>query len=214
MTVQISKSRDTSGEIGPPQSGAASATTPTTVVNQGSTERDLLINYNAQVTYERNSSKGNTGFVIDTNFDIKNGNAVTYSLAGVLKTLSANTSFDTGTAATITATLWGIAILTYDGTTATVTWATTSAAMGYASEALAKAALGQISTLIPASGFSSLGYVTVQAGASLWTAGTDALAGGTGGTAATTTTYYDDPSLNGTFGGWLIGNLSGTAISQ
>ena len=62
--------------------------------------------------------------------------------------------------------------------------------------------------------YASLGYVTVQAGASLWTAGTDALTTGSGGTVAATTTYYDDPSLNGTFGGWQIGNLSGTAITQ
>jgi len=209
MGIKTSTSRDNSGEISAPQSGQA-------VVNSGSSSRDLLINYNAQIAYERNSAKGNPGFVIDTNFDIKNGNAVSYALAGVLKTMAANTSFDTGTAANIaTSGKWGIAILTYDGTTPTVTWAQASAAMSYATEADAKAALGVLATLIPASGFAAMGYVTVQSdAAATWTAGTDALAGGTGGTPAQTTTYYNDPTLNGTFGGWQIGNLSGTVITQ
>ncbi len=98
MTIKVSKSKDNAGPIEAPQSGIASSTAPV-VVNNGGAIRDLLINYNAQILYERNSSKGNTGLVIDTNFDIKNGNAVSYSLSGVLKTLSANTSFDTGTTA-------------------------------------------------------------------------------------------------------------------
>ncbi|HEX7123820.1 MAG TPA: hypothetical protein VF178_15695, partial [Gemmatimonadaceae bacterium] len=153
------------------------------------------------------------GFVIDTNFDIKNGNAITYSLAGVLKSLSANTSFDTGTTAVIAADKWGIAILTEDGTTAAVTWA--AASIGYATEALAIAALGRISTLIPTSAQAALGYVTVQtASGQTWTAGTDALEGGTGGNPSADTNYYNDPTLNGTFGGFQIGNLSGTVIVQ
>lgn len=207
MATQTSKSRDNSGEFGPPQSGAA-------VVNQNSTERDLLINYNAQIAYERNSAKGNPGFGIKSNFDVQNANAISYSKAGVLATLAATQTFDTGTTAVIgTSGLWGIAILTYDGSTPTVTWA--AASMTYPTEALAIAALGVLSTLIPASGFSSLGYVTVQSDASAtWTAGTDALAGGTGGTPAQTTNYYNDPTLNGTYGGWQIGNLSGTVIVQ
>ncbi len=207
MAIKVTTSRDNSGEIGPPQSGQA-------VVNAGSSARDLLINYNAQIAYERNSAKGNPGFAINSNFDIKNANAITYSLSGVLASLSANTNFDTGTTAEIDQNgTWGIAILTYDGSTPTVTWA--AATMHYPSEAVAKTQLGVLSTLIPASGFSSLGYVTVQADASAtWTAGTDALASGTGGTPAQTTNYYNDPSLNGTYGGWQIGNLNGTVISQ
>lgn len=206
MTIQVSKSRDNSGEIGPPQSGAS-------VVNQNSTERDLLINYNAQVLYERNSAKGNPTFAIDTNFDIKNTEPVSYTVAGVFKTLADNTSFNTGTTAVIAADKWGIAILTYDGSTATVTWA--AAAMSYPTEAAAIADLGVLSTLIPASGFSSLGYVTVQTAAGqTWTAGTDALEGGAGGNPSADTNYYNDPTLNGTFGGFQIGNLNGTVIVQ
>lgn len=216
MGIKVSKSRDTSGESGPPQNGAASATvTPLNgIVNQNSTTRDLLINYNAQIQLDRNRAMGNPTFAIDTNFDIKNTEAITYSTDGLLRTLADDTSFNTGTAATITALKWGIAILTHDGTTATVTWFRTSSAMAFASEAAAIAALGQYSTLIPAAGFSSLGYVTVLAGAATWTAGTDALEGGAGGTPSTDTNYYNDPTLNGTFGGWQIGNLVGTAISQ
>jgi len=41
-----------------------------------------------------------------------------------------------------------------------------------------------------------LGYVTVHAHASGFTAGTDALQGGTGGNVATTTTYYDATALD------------------
>lgn len=213
MSIQVSKSRDDSGEVGPPQNGAAGGTTTTEVMNQNSTNRDLLINYNAQIQYERNSAKQNPGFVIDTNFDIKNGNAITYSLAGVLKSLSANTSFDTGTTAVIAADKWGIAILTYSGSASAVTWA--SSAMSYPTEAAAIAALGTIATLCPASTLSCLGYVTVQTGSGVtWTAGTDALETGTGGTPSADTNYYNDPTLNGTFGGWQIGNLSGTVIVQ
>lgn len=207
MAIKVSTSRDNSGEFSAPQSGAA-------VVNAGSTARDLLINYNAQIAYERNSAKGNPGFAIKSNFDIQNANAISYSLAGVLKTLASGQTFDTGTTAEIDVNgTWGIALLTYDGSTPTVTWA--AATMHYPTEAAALAQLGVLSTLIPASGFASIGYVTVQADASAtWTAGTDALQGGTGGTPAQTTNYYNDPTLNGTYGGWQIGNLSGTVIVQ
>lgn len=212
MAIQVSKSRDTSGEMGPPQSGIASSTT-TPVVNQNSTTRDLLINFNAQIQYERNSVKDNPTFAIDTNFDIKNTEPATYSLGGVLKTLADNTNWDTGTTAVIAANKWGIAILVHSGSAGVVSWA--SSAMSYATEALAIAALGTITSLCPTSAQSAMGYVTVQTGADVtWTAGTDALEGGTGGTPSLDTNYYNDPTLNGTFGGFQIGNLSGTVITQ
>ena len=213
MTIKISKSVDNAGPPGPPQSGIASSTTAP-VLNNGGAIRDLLINFNAEVNYNRNRGYGNPTFAINTNFDIKNTEPIDYQANGLWYTLADNTSFNTGTAATITATLWGIGILTHDGSTATVTWATTSAAMAYATEAVAKAALGTITSLCPASGFAALGYVTVQAGAALWTAGTDALEGGSGGTVANDTKYYDDPSLNGTFGGYQIGTPLGAVITQ
>jgi len=203
MTVRVTSSFDNLGE---PKGSAGLSV-------YGGANRDAVVQYNALFTRIAYGTFDNPGFVISTNFDVKNGNAVTYSIANVLKSLSANTNFDTGTAATITANLWGIGILTYDGTTPTVTWATTSAAMAYATEATAKAALGTLASLVPASGFASLGYFTVQAGASLWTAGTDALATGTGGTPANATNYYNDPTLDGWYGGMQIGNFLGTAVS-
>lgn len=212
MSIQVSKSRDNSGEVGPPQSGIASSTT-TPVVNQNSTVRDLLINYNAQIQYERNSAKGNPTFAIDTNFDIKNTEPISYTVAGVFKTLADNTSWDTGTTAVIAANKWGIAILCHTGSATVVSWA--SSAMSYPSEAAAIAALGTITSLCPTTAQCAMGYVTALTGTDVtWTAGTDALEGGTGGTPATTTNYYNDPTLNGTFGGWQIGNLSGSVITQ
>ncbi len=212
MGIKISKSRDTSGAFGPPQSGILSATTPVQVLNQNSTERDLLINYNAQIQYERNSVKDNPTFGIDTNFDIKNTEPCTYSFAGVLQTLADNTSWDTGTTATIAATKWGIALLLHTGSATSLVWA--ASAMSYPTEAVAKSVLGTITNLCPSAAAPvAMGYVTVQAGALLWTAGTDALTTGSGGTVATTTNYYNDPTLNGTFGGWQIGNMNGTVIT-
>jgi hypothetical protein len=203
MTIQITKSFDDAGE---PKGS-------TSLQVYGGASRDAVVQFNRFLTYQANRAMGNPGFQIASNFDINNASAISYTLSNVLKTLAATQTFDTGTAATITANLWGIAILTYDGTTRTVTWATTTAAMSYATEADAKAALGTLASLVPASGFASLGYVTVQAGASLWTAGTDALAGGTGGTPAATTNYYNDPSLDGWFSGLQIGDMAGTVLS-
>lgn len=213
MAIKVSKSRDNSGEIGPPQSGIASSTT-TEVTNQGSTARDLLLNFNAQIQYERNSVKDNPTFAIDTNFDIKNTEPATFSHGGVLKSLSDNTSWNTGTAAVIAANCWGIAVLLHTGSATALVWASNT--MSYPSEAAAKAALGTITSLCPSTTNPvAMGYVTVLTGSDVtWTAGTDALEGGSGGTAATTTTYYNDPTLNGTFGGWQIGNLEGTVIVQ
>src|SRR5690348_11237220 len=133
MGIQITKSKDNAGEMTAPQSGILSAS-HIEIVNRGGALRDLLINYNAQIRFDRNRTFENPTFAIDTNFDIKNTEPVTYFVNGVAKTLSDNTSFNTGTAATITAAKWGIALLIHDGTTATVQWATTSAAMAYASE--------------------------------------------------------------------------------
>lgn len=131
---------------------------------------------------------GNPGFVIDTNFDVKNGTAVAYTNNGTLKSLSANTNFDTGTEKTITGSNWSSALLSINSSgTGVVTWAASS----YASEALAIAAL----PAVPASTNTVIGYVTVNAHASGFTAGTDALTTGTGGNVATATNYYN--SING-----------------
>lgn len=128
---------------------------------------------------------GNPAFAISTNFDVKNGNAISYTNGGTLKTLSANSNFDTGTSQVITADKWSSALLNVSsGGTATATW---SATVNASSEAAAIAAL----PALPANA-TPLGYVTVLTGSGVtWTAGTDALQGGTGGTPATTTNYYN-----------------------
>src|SRR5262245_61932250 len=115
MTLLVTKSFDNAGE----------AKTSQALTSYGGAMRDAIVQFNRLVNFQANRTYQNPGFAIDTNFDVKNANAITYAVSGVLKTLSANTSFDTGTAATITANLFGIFILTHNGTTATVTWATT-----------------------------------------------------------------------------------------
>lgn len=131
---------------------------------------------------------GNPGFAIDTNFDVKNATAVYYTNGGTLKTLAANTSFDTGTSKTITGSQWSAATLSVNSSgTGVVTWAASS----YASEAAAIAAL----VAVPATN-TPLGYVTVNAHASGFTAGTDALTTGTGGNVATATNYYNSINPN------------------
>lgn len=134
------------------------------------------------------NAMGNPGFVIDTNFDVKNGTAFFYTNNGTLKTFAANGNFDTGTAKTVTAALFNAALLSVSAAGAgVVTWAS---AAGYASEALAIAALPAAAATETA-----CGYFTIQAHASGFTAGTDALTTGTGGNVATATTYYNN--ING-----------------
>lgn len=135
---------------------------------------------------------GNPALAISSNFDVANGGAVVVSIDGVLKTVGASTVADTGTSATFAAGTWGVALITASDTdTLVVTWDTNSGS-GYASEALAIAAL----PAAPASQ-APVGYVTVQAHAgNSFTAGTDALTTGTGGNVAQATNYYNlaDPA--------------------
>lgn len=151
----------------------------------------------------------NPAFVISTNFDTKNGNAISYLNGGTLKTLSANTNFDTGTAQTISTTKWGAAMLTINSSgTAVLTWASPSPST-YASEALAIAALAA-----PAATDTVVGYITVLAAGSTWTAGTDALAGGAGGTPATTTNYYNSINPNTLMIGAASASSAGSASAS
>lgn len=137
----------------------------------------------------------NPTFVIDTNFDVKNSVAFDFVLDGVLYSEAANQSFNTGTAATFPKGKWGIALLSIDAAgTETVTWATNTANAGYNSEALAIAAL----PATPASNC-PLGYITVQAHAdNSFTAGSDALQGGSGGNVSADTNYYNMADAKGT----------------
>lgn len=138
---------------------------------------------------------GNPGFAIDTNFDVQNANAIDYIIAGVLYTLAANTTADTGTSASLAADTWGVGLITVDAAgDLTITWKTNSGS-GYSTEAAAIAALTQDD--IPASEC-VLGYLTVlTASGAAWDAGTDALQGGTGGDPSADTNYYNDSNPNG-----------------
>lgn len=122
---------------------------------------------------------------IDTNFDVKNTETIVFVAQGVKYTLGDNTSFDTGTTKVLTAAKWGAFMCeAITSSTGSVQWA----ASEYASEALALAAA---KALTPTASKCPIGFVTVLAHASGFTAGTDALTTGSGGNVATTTTYYD-----------------------
>jgi hypothetical protein len=132
---------------------------------------------------------GNPGFAIDTNFDVKNATAIYYTNGGTLKTFAANTSFDTGTTKTVTGSKFAAALLSISATgTAILTWTSGGA---YNSEAAAIAALPACATTE-----TPVGYFTLQAHASGFTAGTDALTTGTGGNVCTATTYYNSINPN------------------
>lgn len=108
------------------------------------------------------------------------------TIAGVPVSVPAQTGQALGSLGTIPASTWGI--IAIDRVAAGTTTFASGAAnytTGYATEALAIAAQ-------PAktANKARVGYITVLASASTWIAGTDALAGGTGGNPATTTNYY------------------------
>jgi hypothetical protein len=123
-------------------------------------------------------------FAIDTNFDVKNTETVDFIAAGVPYTLTDNTSCDTGTSKTITGSQWAAFVI--DATNAT-TLAATWTSGSVASEALAIAAAKALPFV---ANKCRLGLVTVNAHASGFVAGTDALTTGTGGNVATATNYY------------------------
>ena len=153
-------------------------------------------------------SLGNPTFAIDTNFDVKSTEPISYLNGGTLKTLADNANFDTGTAAAIATTQWGAAMLSVNSSgTGVVTWFTAAGA-GYASEAAAIAAM-----TIGAATDTPLGYVTVLAAGATWTAGTDALTGGTGGTVATTTNYYNSINANTLYIGAAVASAAPATLS-
>ncbi len=120
---------------------------------------------------------------ISSNFDVKNTETIPFVAEGASYVLGDNTVCDTGTSKTITASLWGaFAVEAASASSLTANWAAGS----YASEALALAAAKALS---PTASKCVVGYVTVQAHASGFTAGTDALTTGSGGNVATTTNY-------------------------
>jgi hypothetical protein len=112
--------------------------------------------------------------------------AATITIAGVPVLVAATTAQAIGALGTIPASTWGV--IAIDAVAAgTISFVSGAAnyTTGYTTEALAIAAM-PAKTAAKA----RTGYFTVLASASAWVAGTDALAGGSGGNPATTTNYY------------------------
>ena len=135
-------------------------------------------------------------------------------VSGVFASVAALTAQALGALGTIPQNKWGLITMERiaNGTTTFVS-AAANYTTGYATEALAIAAM-------PAQSANKavVGYFTVQAAnvAAGWIAGTDALAGGTGGTnPAQTTNYYSVPGAADTLS-WAnvkqITNASGGAV--
>lgn len=137
--------------------------------------------------------------------------AATITIAGVPVLVAATTAQAIGALGTIPAATWGV--IAIDAVAAgTISFVSGAAnyTTGYTTEALAIAAM-PAKTAAKA----RTGYFTVLASASAWVAGTDALAGGTGGNPATTTNYYGIYGLTDTLF-WTskqIANLQGTVLT-
>ena len=135
-------------------------------------------------------------------------------VAGVHAAVAAETAKAFGSLGTIPNNMWGLIVLerVAAGTTTFVS-AAANYTTGYDTEALAIAAM-------PArtANKAAVGYITVQAAAVAagWIAGTDALAGGTGGTnPAQTTNYYPVYGVNDALfpTAYQIANAQGTVLS-
>lgn len=110
---------------------------------------------------------------------------LTAAFGGIPETKAAVTTGTALTAQTVPASLWALyALDMVTGGTISVAPAALNTT-GYATEALAIAALPARITAK-----ARLGYITVLASASTWIGATDALAGGATGNPATTTNYY------------------------
>lgn len=113
--------------------------------------------------------------------------AMVFSIAGVPVVKAAdNAGTAFGSLGTIPASTWGIiAIDVIAAGTVTYRSGAANYTTGYATEALAIAALPAKLTVK-----ATVGYITILASASTFVVGTDALAGGSSGNPATTTNYY------------------------
>lgn len=134
------------------------------------------------------------------------------SINGVIESVAALTAQAFGSLGTIPANTWGV-IKCERATGGTMTFQSAAAnyTTGYATEALAIAAM-------PATGANevAVGYVTILASGDGWVAGTDALAGGTGGNPADGTNYYSYAGCadTGVYAAALqIANKGGTVVT-
>jgi len=193
------------------------------------TERELVIQYNNLYKQQAALALAFTSDGVLKGTALSRGTTVTLAttqciitIAGVPVSVAAQTAQAIGALGTVAASRWSI--IAVDAVAAgTITFEVPAGfEAGYATEALAIDAAPAKTT-----NKARIGYVTVLASASGWVAGTDAFAGGTGGTPATTTNYYNiaspwnitaDSANAITLGSIAlsakqIGNMAGTAIS-
>lgn len=139
----------------------------------------------------------------------------TVIVAGVPVLLAADTnkamSLAGGTTTPIKAVKWGLFTIERVAAGTTTFVGASGNSTGFTTEALAIAAMPAITA-----GKTRTGYVTLVAGASDWTAGTDGLVGGSGGTVATTTNFYAVPSIydDTAFTASQIATLTGTVLTS
>jgi len=182
----------TAGTWGP----GANSDRITTPVN--SDTRDLAVQFNALLTNLSTLFAGIAGDSVLVAGSLGRGTTVTLAtgaqgiaINGVPVLVAAQTGQAFGALGTIPASKWGvIGVERVAAGTTTFTSGAANYTTGYDTEALAIAALpAQTADKV------RVGYVTVLASASTWIAGTDALAGGSGGNVATTTNYYNTASI-------------------
>lgn len=187
-------------------------------LSRDSIERQAVIQFNKLVTdvsalVAAGNGTGNVTVVTPTI-----GSTVTVavpasviSIDGVRTLIAAETAKAFGALGTIPTGKWGlIALERVAAATTTFVSAAANYTTGYATEALALAAIPAITASKV-----RVGYLTILATTPGWVAGTDALAGGTGGTPATTTNYYPGTGMFDAtlYLAGLLGNEAGTAIS-
>ncbi len=164
---------------------------------------DIKTLVNALRTQELTRCVTPPNFEIDTNYDIKNGDAFEIIVGGVLVTIATDQNFDTGTAEQIsTDAYFAAAILSIDlNATTHVDWGAEAV-----DAATALANLG----VITASGAVVCGTVVVEAKGGVgetWTGASDALTTGTGGNVANSTVYANNQHV----GDAVIGAAVGTS---
>lgn len=196
-------------------------TRPTTTLN--SDERQNVVSFNALLTALTGvlAAEGGadvamtTGTLgIGTTVTLATG-AQVISINGVKAAIAAQTAQAFGALGTIPEATWGvIGVERVLAGTTTFTSGANNYTTGYATEELAIAALpAQTADRV------RVGYVTVLADTGGWVAGTDALEGGTGGTPAAETNYYNtDGAVDTASDVWeavfQIANQSGTVITS
>jgi hypothetical protein len=201
--------------------GLVANTRPTTTIN--SDERQAIISLNALLTALSGPLAAMGGAEVPiTTGALGIGTTVTLATAAqvisvnaVSAVVAAQTGQAFGALGTIPEDKWGVILVqrVLAGTTTFVSGAA-NYTTGYDSEAEAIAALPAATADRVA-----IGYVTILADTGDWVAGTDALAGGTGGTPAVATNYYNvDGVADAAASAWAtvkqIANQAGTVITS